>query len=196
MDNTYKPCSHYTQFCFVLPKQFVFVNRKPFKWKRFFHLPKFSQMSLNLKDSVENIWTPTIFYQATKVLCFVTAFLRRVISISRTWPITELEFLTGFYWHFWLYQKFRCMNKVAKTKDWWLKNFVQTPNSNFRRIIANRAWSSLTGLNLVAWCYQLVGCVRPEEILMFCLCLQSRRKTWTTVFIRISAQPRISAHLE
>ena len=36
MDNTYKPCSHYTQFCFVLPKQFVFVNRKPVQVKTIF----------------------------------------------------------------------------------------------------------------------------------------------------------------
>ena len=111
MDNSYKPCSHHTQK-FVSFANTICQQEARSSANDFFHLRKFSQLLLNLKDAVENIWRPTIFYLATKVLCFVTAFLRRVISISRTWPITELEFLTGFYWHFWLYQKFRCMSQM------------------------------------------------------------------------------------
>ena len=36
MDNSYKAWLHHTQFCFVLAKQFVFVNRKPVQVKTIF----------------------------------------------------------------------------------------------------------------------------------------------------------------
>ena len=97
-----RPCWHSAKFLFVLQKE-ICQQEAILSASDFFHLPKFSQLSPNLKDVVENIWRPN-FSQETK--SFVPGTLRWVILFREDW-------------RYWLYEKISLVsdvNKIAKTK--------------------------------------------------------------------------------
>lgn len=127
MDNSYEPCSHHTQkiclFC-----QNNLSTGSPFKCKRFFHLSKFSQLSLNLKDAVENIWRPTTVLSGDKSPLLRNSFPSSGHQCFANMTNYRIRVPHRLLLTFLVIRKISSRvsdaNKAAKkTKNWWSQNF-------------------------------------------------------------------------
>lgn len=82
-----------------------------FSCEKFFHLPRFLQVLLNFKDSIEKIWRPKMFYQVTNSW-FLAGYPSSDHIILQTWPIEVPLIDVSSYLHD------SDANKVTKMKNW------------------------------------------------------------------------------